>query len=118
MKAIRYAHKAPLRVMRINRHSNKLKLRRMMISLKLALAQEKQETKEMLSIYRKYTKGEASKAEIAAANHQFVDVLRGIGLGIFAVLPFAPITIPIIIKLARRVGVEVIPSSFLNNDKK
>lgn len=83
-----------------------------MIRLKIALAQEKEETKEMLSIYRKYTKGQASKEELSIANEQFVDVLRGIGLGVFAVLPFAPITIPIIVKLARRVGVEVIPSSF------
>lgn len=83
-----------------------------MIRLKIALAQEKEETKEMLTIYRKYTKGQASKEEITIANEQFVDVLRGIGLGVFAVLPFAPITIPIIVKLARKVGVEVIPSSF------
>ncbi|WP_448245588.1 hypothetical protein [Thalassotalea agariperforans] len=112
MKAFRHFHKAPIRVIRINRLSNKLKIRRAMLKLKAALAQEKQETKEMLSIYRKYTKGEASKEELSIANEQFVDVLKGIGLGIFAILPFAPITIPLIVKLARMVGVEIMPSSF------
>ena len=112
MKAIRYFHKAPVRVIRINRLSNKLKIRRTMLRLKLALAQEKQETKEMLTIYRKYTKGHATKEEMAIANQQFVDVLKGLGLGIFAILPFAPITIPLIVKLGRLVGVEVIPSAF------
>lgn len=114
MKVLRHIHKAPIRVLRIKKQSNKLRFRRAMIALKKALAQEKEETKEMLYIYGKYTKGVATKEEIKVANAQFLDVLRGIGLGIFAVLPFAPITIPIIVKLARYVGVEVMPSAFTN----
>lgn len=116
MKVLRHIHKAPLRVLRIKKQSNKLRFRRAMVTLKIALAQEKKETKEMLYIYRKYTKRMATKEEIKVANKQFLDVLRGIGLGIFAVLPFAPITIPLIIALARKVGVEVMPSAFTSND--
>ena len=89
-----------------------------MLQLRVALAQEKAETKIMLAIYRKHTRGQASKEELAIANEQFVDILKGLGLGVFAILPLAPITIPIIVKLARRVGVEVIPSSFHKNDHK
>ncbi|MBU2425362.1 MAG: hypothetical protein KKA56_00630, partial [Gammaproteobacteria bacterium] len=40
------------------------------------------------------------------------------GLGIFAVLPFAPITIPLIVKLGRKLGIEVLPSAFTPNGKR
>jgi len=90
-----------------------------MLRLKLALAQEKQETKAMLISYKNYTQGNATKEEMKLANEQFVDVLKGIGLGVFAILPFAPITIPLIVKLGRLVGVEVMPSAFVKvNNKK
>jgi len=112
MKTLRKFHRAPIRVYRIKRLSTKLKAKRTMLKLKIALAQEKQETKEMLIIYKKYTQGQATKEEMKVANEQFVDVLKGLGLGVFAILPFAPITIPIIIKLGRLVGVEVMPSAF------
>jgi len=112
MKTLRKFHRAPIRVYRIKRLSTKLRAKRTMLKLKLALAQEKKETKEMLIIYKKYTQGQATKEEMKVANEQFVDVLKGLGLGVFAVLPFAPITIPIIIKLGRIVGVEVMPSAF------
>ncbi|MCU4676634.1 hypothetical protein N7931_13430 [Catenovulum sp. 2E275] len=113
MRAYKYLHRAPVRVIRINRKAQKLKLRRLMLSLKLALHQEKVETREMLDIYKRHTRGKASKEELAVAHAQFFDVLRGIGLGVFAILPFAPITIPVIVKLGRLVGVEVIPSAFI-----
>ena len=85
--------------------------------VKLALAQEQDETKEMLSIYRKYTKRQASDVEMKIANKQFIDLLKGLGLGVFAILPFAPITIPIVVKVGSMVGVDILPSSF-NKDKK
>jgi hypothetical protein len=38
---------------------------------------------------------------------------------VFAVLPFAPITIPVIVKLGKSVGVDILPSAFaeLSNKK-
>ena len=113
MRILRYIHKAPIRVFRIKKLSSKLKVKRTMLRLKVALAQEKEETKEMLVIYKKYTKGQATKEDMSTANKQLIDVLKGLGLGVFAVLPFAPITIPLIVKLGRLVGVEVMPSSFV-----
>ncbi|KZN38663.1 hypothetical protein [Pseudoalteromonas luteoviolacea] len=112
MRLIKVAHKAPIRVVRISKNRQKLKLKRSLIALKGALEQEKQETEEMLDIYKRYTQGQASKDELKVANKQFVDVLKGLGLGVFAILPFAPITIPIIIKLGSKLGVDVLPSSF------
>jgi hypothetical protein len=86
-----------------------------MVALKIALAQEKQETKEMLAIYKRYTQGQTNSAELKRANEQFVDILKGLGLGVFAVLPFSPVTIPLVVKLGRLVGVDVLPSSFSIN---
>ena len=112
MRIYKVIHRAPVRVAKISKKRQQLRFRRAMVALKLALAQEKQETKEMLSIYRRYTQGEVSKEDLQKANAQFVDILKGLGLGVFAVLPFAPITIPLVVKLGQWVGVDVLPSSF------
>jgi hypothetical protein len=94
-----------------------IKIRFSMIRLQQALSQEKDETKQMLVIYQNYVLGHASKAELKVANQQLGDVLRATGLSIFAILPFAPITIPIIVKLGRKLGIEVMPSAFAPKDK-
>lgn len=112
MKLIKVVHKAPMRVARISKRRQQIRLRRAMIALKCALEQEKLETKEMLEIYKRYSLGRAQKSELKTANAQLVDILKGLGLGVFAVLPFAPITIPIIVKVGQLVGVDVLPSSF------
>ena len=120
MKLRVYFLKAPLRVARIQRKRSVYRFRQQMLRLKYALAQEGHETKEMLTIYKKYTLRQASPEEMKMANRQFFDVLKGLGIGVVAVLPFAPITIPVMVKLGRLVGVEILPSSFnedKNNDK-
>lgn len=115
MRLYKVIHRAPWRVVKISKKRQQLRFRRAMVALKIALAQEKQETIEMLTIYRRYTQGQTSKEELKRANEQFVDILKGLGLGVFAVLPFAPITIPLVVKLGRLVGVDVLPSSFSLN---
>jgi hypothetical protein len=112
MRLYKVIHRAPWRVVKISKKRQQLRFRRAMVALKIALAQERQETREMLTIYRRYTQGQTSKEELKRANEQFVDILKGLGLGVFAVLPFAPITIPLVVKLGRMVGVDVLPSSF------
>ena len=81
--------------------------------VKQGLAQETRETKVMLSTYKRFTKGQASKIEMQEANKQFIDVIRGLGLGILAVLPFSPITLPFVVKLGEKIGVNVLPSAFM-----
>lgn len=115
MRLYKVIHRAPWRVVKISKKRQQQRFRRAMVALKIALAQEKQETKEMLSIYRRYTQGQTNQAELKRANEQFVDILKGLGLGVFAVLPFAPITIPLVVKLGSLVGVDVLPSSFNMN---
>ena len=80
--------------------------------VKKGLAQESVETKEMLEIYYRYSQKEATKEEMERANEQFRDLLKATGLGFFAVLPFSPITIPLIVKIGKKVGIEILPSSF------
>lgn len=80
--------------------------------LKDGLGQETIETKEMLKTYFRYTMGKASKEELVIAEDQFQDLLKILGLGVFAVLPFAPVTMPVIIKIADKYGVDIIPDSF------
>ncbi|TMO72181.1 hypothetical protein CWC17_14705 [Pseudoalteromonas sp. S3785] len=112
MRLYKVIHRAPWRVVKISKKRQQLRFRRAMVALKIALEQEKQETIEMLTIYKRYTQGQTSKEELKRANEQFVDILKGLGLGVFAVLPFAPITIPLVVKLGQLVGVDVLPSSF------
>lgn len=112
MNVLTRLHKAPIRVLRIQRRKTLVRFRFSMIRLRTALAQETDETRRMLVIYQRSLQGKATEAELRFANHQLVDVLRATGLGVFAVLPFAPITIPILIKLGRKIGIEVLPSSF------
>ncbi len=116
MKLRAFILKAPIRTIRLKRKRSVYTLKRQMIALKFALNQEKQETKDMLKIYHKYTQRQASDSEIKAANQQFFDLLKGVGLGVFAILPFAPITIPILIKVASSVGVELLPSAFISSN--
>jgi hypothetical protein len=118
MKLLRHLHKAPIRVLRLQRRKSMIRIRFSMVRLKIALAQEKDETRQMLRIYQHYVTGEVSKTELARANAQLADVLRATGLSIFAVLPFAPITIPIIVKLGRKLGIEVLPSAFTPQGKR
>jgi len=114
MKIYAHVHKAPIRVFRISKRRFSIRLKRDLIILKEALAQEKKETKEMLVTYKRYTRKQANREELREANRQFGDLLKGLGLGMFAVLPFAPITIPVVVKLGKIVGVDVLPSSFNN----
>ena len=86
-----------------------------LLAVKRGLAQESRETKIMLVTYKRFTKGQASKLEMQEANRQFVDVIRGLGLGVLAVLPFSPITLPFVVKLGEKIGINVLPSAFMKD---
>jgi hypothetical protein len=95
------------------KHKALTPLKRSLLVVKRGLAQETRETKIMLNTYKRFTKGQASKLEMQEANKQFVDVIRGLGLGVLAVLPFSPITLPFVVKLGEKIGVNVLPSAFM-----
>jgi len=82
--------------------------------LKVGLALETEQTKDMLMVYLMQSRGEATPERMKTANKQFRDLLRSLGLGVIIVLPFSPITLPLIVKLGRRLGIEILPDSFRN----
>lgn len=81
-------------------------------ALKKGLSKETKETKEMLEIYRKQTLGQATKREIKKANKQLRDLMKGMGIGVILILPLAPLTLPILVKLGDRIGINILPDSF------
>ncbi len=89
-----------------------ISMRRNLLVIKRGLAIETQETKTMLYVYHQYTLGKASQEDMRSANRQFGNVIKGLGLGVVVILPFSPITIPAIVKLGEKFGVNVLPSSF------
>jgi hypothetical protein len=87
------------------------------LKIKDALAKEGEQSIKMFETYAKYTQGLASVKEMDEANNQFKDFLKTIGLGVFAVLPGSPITIPLLIKLAEKLGIDIMPDSFKDKNK-
>ena len=83
-----------------------------LIKLKDQLAQEGSDTKYMMMVYRKVLCGTATEEEIDTANDQFKDVLKSVGLlGLFAI-PGGLLIMPVAIKLASKLGVNLLPSAF------
>ncbi|EQC44231.1 LETM1-like domain protein [Bacteriovorax sp. Seq25_V] len=85
--------------------------------MKRILHEESTESAQMLEIYQRMLKKRATDDEVKWANEQFRDVLRTVGLGALLLLPFAPVTLPFFIKLSKRIGFNILPSSFNNKIK-
>ena len=64
--------------------------------LKEKFTEETESTRTMLKIYSDYVKGEANDEDIEKANKQLNEILKDLSFGLMAVIPFAPITIPMI----------------------
>ncbi len=86
--------------------------------IKVALADETDQTKAMLATYQRYTQGLATETELQEANEQFKELMKSIGLGFMVILPFSPITIPAIVKLGKKYGVDVLPKAIRNQLEK
>ena len=80
--------------------------------IRIGLEKEGRDTREMIRTYIRFTKGKAGKVEMKKANKQFRDFLKTIGFGVLAVLPLAFITIPLIVKWGKKIGIDIIPKSF------
>lgn len=88
------------------------------LKIKDALANEGEQSLKMFEIYARYTQGQATEKEMQEANKQFGDFLKTIGLGFFAILPGSPITIPLLVKIAEKFGIDIMPDSFKDNSEK
>ena len=93
--------------------SNKTKALSSLNKLKNILASESQETTEMLEIYRKYAAGEeVDKDAMDKASNQFTDLIKNVGLiGVFA-LPGGLVAIPLLVKLGKKLGIDILPKSY------
>lgn len=79
--------------------------------IKHVLSTESKESIQMVEIYNKALKRKATTQELKWANEQLRDIFKTLGLGAFLVLPFAPITLPLLIKLSKYFGIQLTPSS-------
>ncbi len=72
----------------------------------------------MLSLVKKYVndKDNFTKEDETFVKNQFKDLLKLAGLSIPAIVPLMKFTIPFIIKLGDKIGVNVLPSSFYDSD--
>ena len=80
-----------------------------MLKLKSILAQEPAETKAMLEVYARAARGEATKAELRAANTQARDILKMAGLGVLVVLPGTVLILPTVIYAGKKIGIDILP---------
>lgn len=85
----------------------------------LELKTELHGDKEAVFIIQKYIReGKISDEEDKILKTQLMDSLKIIGIGIpFALIPGASILMPIIIKVADKHNIELLPSAFINPPK-
>ncbi|NRA66784.1 MAG: hypothetical protein HRU19_20010 [Pseudobacteriovorax sp.] len=93
-------------------HSLKRSTIEQLKKLKAGLSSEKQETELMIYTYRLFLSGKASKQEMKIAHAQLRDIMRTVGLGALVIMPFSFLTLPILVKIGEKLGVNVLPSSF------
>lgn len=78
------------------------------------LSNETKESNEMLKVYQKYVLNneDITKEELDAANKQFSDLLKSLGLaGVFA-LPGGLLAIAFLVKVGHKLGIEIIPDKY------
>ena len=85
--------------------------------LKEKFTEETESTRTMLKIYSDYVKGEANDEDIEKANKQLNEILKDLSFGLMAVIPFAPVTIPMIAKFAKKHNIDLLPEWFKDSLK-
>ena len=85
--------------------------------LKEKFTEETESSRTMLKTYSDYIKGEATDEELDKANNQLNEILKELSLGLMAVIPFAPITIPMIAKFAKKHNIDLLPEWFKDSLK-
>ena len=78
------------------------------------LNNEAKETKKAGQLIVKYLKeGKLTKDEEKELKLQFYDVLKIMGVGVpFFMIPGSTVLVPFLIKLSKKIGVDIVPSSF------
>ncbi len=93
------------------------RVKKIIAFLKEKLTDETEASRVMLKTYSDYLKGEASDEELEKANQQLNEILKDLSLGLMAVIPLAPITIPMIAKFAKKHNIDLLPEWFKDSLK-
>ncbi len=93
------------------------RVKKIIAFLKEKLTEETEPSRAMLKTYSDYIKGEATDEELDIANNQLNEILKDLSLGLMAVIPFAPITIPMIAKFAKKHNIDILPDWFKDSLK-
>ena len=93
------------------------RVKKIIAFLKEKLTDETESSRVMLKTYSDYLKGEASDEELEKANQQLNEILKDLSLGLMAVIPLAPITIPMITKFAKKHNIDLLPEWFKDSLK-
>jgi len=81
-----------------------------LLEIRDAIAQGSAGTKEMIQTYAKWVRGQATPQDIAVANEQAKDLLKGSVLASLFMLPGGVLIIYALVKFAKKVGIDLIPS--------
>ena len=93
----------------LNENSNREKISKWLEKVKAILQSEKKKTAEMFSTYYDYTKGNATPDKMEKANSQFRNLLKIAGLASLSILPGSVITIPVVVKIAKKYNINILP---------
>ena len=93
-------------------------IRRVLVLLQITLKQYTESTKEMLKTYYSFTQGNVNEEELEKANKQLNILLKELGFGVLTILPFSPITIPLVARLAKKYQIDIVPEWFKDSLKK
>ena len=93
-------------------------IRRVLVLLQITLKQDTESTKEMLKTYYSFTQGNINQEELEKANKQLNILLKELGFGVLTILPFSPITIPLVARLAKKYQIDIVPEWFKDSLKK
>ena len=100
---------------RIRKHKDKAK--HGFQALKEHLAEESDETKNMVDTYQRWVEGKATQEEMKVANEQFKDLIRLAGMGtFFGLVPGSMLLLPIAVYGANKVGIRLLPSAFMPDE--
>lgn len=100
--------------LKIKKEEVSLIFRKILVGLKT----ETVETKQASRIAIKYiSKGVITKQEELELRQQVYDILKTLGIAVpFAIVPGATLLMPFLIKIAKKKGVNLLPSSFTNEE--
>ena len=93
------------------------RVKKILTFLKEKLTEETKSSRNMLKTYSDYVKDEATEEELEKANNQLSELLKDLSLGLMTVIPFAPITIPMIAKIAKKYDIDLLPEWFKDSLK-